>query len=160
MTADGLMRLHEIAAEIAVDREEATLMLGALRALAHDLPKHFGFLMDWHLIGPFDNRKRGGFEVAFPPESGVDLAGQYDGREMKAGEKTIAKWVPYSSSNQFGMVDFNKPVGMFKEVTGYAFTEFNSPAERDAFYRWNFEDLMGEGLRSRLGAETRPVVGR
>jgi hypothetical protein len=100
-----------------------------------DLPKHFGFLMDWHVIGPFDNRKRAGHELLFPPENGVNLTAEYEGREMKPGEKSTAKWVPYTSTSQFGMVDFNKPVGMFKEVCGYAVTTFNSPEERDAEIR-------------------------
>jgi hypothetical protein len=100
-----------------------------------DLPKHFGFLMDWQVIGPFDNRKRAGHETVFPPETSVDLNAQYEGREMKPGEKNTVKWVPCTSSSQFGMVDFNKPIGMLKEVAGYAFTTFNSPAERDAEIR-------------------------
>ena len=125
------------ALEAARDDDQVKAAADALREKGEtvDLPKHFGFLMDWSLIGPFDNRKRAGFETAFPPESNVDLAATYEGREMKPGEKSVAKWVPYTSSSQFGMVDFNKPIGMYKEVTGYAFTEFNSPEERDAEIR-------------------------
>jgi hypothetical protein len=96
--------------------------------------------MDWHVIGPFDNRKRAGHEMVFPPETSVNLTAQYDGREMKPGEKNPVKWVPYTSSSQFGVVDFNKPVGMLKEVAGYAFTEFNSPEERDAEIRLSCKD--------------------
>lgn len=125
------------ALEAARDEDQIKAAADALREKGEvvDLPRHFGFLMDWQVIGPFDNRKRAGFDTVFPPESGVDLKATYEGREMKPGEKSVAKWVPYTSSSQFGMVDFNKPVGMFKEVTGYAFTEFDSAEQRDAEIR-------------------------
>ena len=125
------------ALEAARDDDQVKAAADALREKGEtvDLPKHFGFLMDWSVIGPFDNRKRAGFDTAFPPESTVNMAATYEGREMKPGEKSVAKWVPYTSSSQFGMVDFNKPIGMYKEVTGYAFTEFNSTEDRDAEIR-------------------------
>ncbi len=125
------------ALEAARDDDQIKAVADALREKGEsvDLPRHFGFLMDWQVIGPFDNRKRAGFDTVFPPESGVDLTATYEGREIKPGEKSVAKWVPYTSSSQFGMVDFNKPVGMYKEVTGYAFTEFDSAEERDAEIR-------------------------
>jgi hypothetical protein len=125
------------ALEAARDEDQIKAAAEALREKGEtvDLPRHFGFLMDWHVIGPFDNRKRTGFDTVFPPETSVDLTAEYEGREVKAGEKSVAKWVPFTSSHQFGMVDFNKPVGMHKEVTGYAFTTFNSPEERDAELR-------------------------
>ena len=33
-----------------------------------DLPRHFGFITQWKLIGPFDNTNKGGFDVAYPPK--------------------------------------------------------------------------------------------
>lgn len=94
-----------------------------------DLPTHFGFLMDWHLIAPFDNTDRGGFDVAYPPEEKVDLAATYDGKGQEA------KWVPFHSEDEYGMVDFNKPFDMLKSVVGYAHTEFDSSEERAAEIR-------------------------
>jgi hypothetical protein len=125
------------ALEAARDDDQIRAAATALREKGEtvDLPRHFGFLMDWHVIGPFDNRKRAGFDAVFPPETKVDLAAEYEGREVKAGEKTVAKWLPFTSNSQFGMVDLNKPLGMHKEVTGYAFTVFESPAARDAELR-------------------------
>ncbi len=38
-----------------------------------DLPSHFGFLMNWHLIGPFDNSGKSGFDVAYGPENAIKL---------------------------------------------------------------------------------------
>ena len=95
-----------------------------------DLPTHFGFLMDWHLIAPFDNTERGGFDVAYPPEEKIDLDAAYEG---KGGQS--AKWVPFHSEDEYGMVDFNKPFDMLKDVVGYAYTEFESSDERPAEIR-------------------------
>lgn len=95
-----------------------------------DLPKHFGFLMYWHLIAPFDNTDREGFETAFPPENEIDLDAKYTGKDGKE-----VAWVEYSTSNDYGMVDFNQPFSPLKEVVGYGYTEFDSAEARTAQLR-------------------------
>jgi hypothetical protein len=144
------------ALEAARDEDQIKAAADALREKGEkvDLPKHFGFLMDWQIIGPFDNRKRAGYDTAFPPELKVDLTASYDGRELKAGEKNTVKWVPFSGSSQFGMIDFNKAVGMQKEATGYAFTNFNSPEERDAEIRLGCKNAW------KLWVNGEPIFGR
>ncbi len=94
-----------------------------------DLPRHFGFLMKWQMIAPFTNVERKGFDEVFPPETSIDLTASYPG---KGGE---AKWVEFESKDDYGMIDFNKPFTMLKEVTGYALAEFNSTEERSAEIR-------------------------
>ena len=144
------------ALEAARDEDQIKAAADALREKGEvvDLPRHFGFLMDWQVIGPFDNRKRAGFDTVFPPETKVDLTASYEGRELKPGEKTTAKWVPFTSEHQFGMVNFNKPLGMHKEVTAYAFTEFNSATARDAEIR------LGCKNGWKLWCNGQPVFGR
>lgn len=85
-----------------------------------DLPRHFGFLMHWEVTAPFDNVGRAGFGVAYPPE---------DGGDPPAG------WQEIATSDAFGMVDFNKPFGMLKEVVGYARTTFHAPTAGPAEIR-------------------------
>jgi hypothetical protein len=82
------------------------------------LPSVFGWVTDWKVIGPFDNKDRAGFEKVFPPEQGIDLAAEYDGLNGKV------KWQDFKTTDDYGMVDLNKPFGSLKEVTGYAYTEF------------------------------------
>jgi hypothetical protein len=94
-----------------------------------DLPTHFGFLRTWKLIAPFTNVERKGFDTVFPPEEKIDLSATYPG---KTGD---VKWIDYTSTDEYGQIDFNKPFTMLKEVTGYAYTEFNSAEERDAQIR-------------------------
>lgn len=94
-----------------------------------DLPKHFGFVMNWKLIAPFTNVDRKGFDTEFPPEKEVKLDATYPGKNADA------KWTDFTSTDEYGMIDFNKPFTMLKEVTGYAYTEINSAEERDAQIR-------------------------
>lgn len=95
-----------------------------------DLPKHFGFLSHWHLIGPFDNTDRAGFERVFSPETEINLSAEYEGKEAKP-----VKWQEYATPDDYGKVDFNTPYGPLKQVTGYAYTEFNAAESRDAEIR-------------------------
>ncbi|MCW0218066.1 MAG: hypothetical protein OJI67_07060 [Prosthecobacter sp.] len=113
-----------------------------------DLPKHFGFLMNWKLIAPFTNVERKGFDTVFPPETEIKLDATYPGKNAEA------KWMDFTSQDDYGMIDFNKPYTMLKEVTGYAYTEFNSDEERDAQIRLGCKDgwkvwLNGELLFAR-----------
>lgn len=115
----------------ARDEEQINTLAKGLRDLGEkvDLPAHFGFLMSWHLIAPFTNADRKGFDTVFPPEEKVDLQAAYPGKGAEA------KWQPYASQDDYGMIDFNEPFGMLKEVTGYAYTEFESDRERPAEIR-------------------------
>ena len=115
----------------ARDEDQIKSVTKKLRDLGQtvDLPKHFGFLMKWQLIAPFTNVERKGFDVVFPPEKEINLTASHPG---KGGD---AKWVEFTSTDDYGMIDFNKPFTMLKEVTGYACTEFNSAEERSAEIR-------------------------
>ena len=95
-----------------------------------DLPKHFGFLSHWHLIGPFDNTGREGFARAYPPEEKIQLDAEYEGKEGKP-----VKWQTYATPDDYGKVDFNQPYGPLKQVVGYAYTEFHSDGAREAQIR-------------------------
>lgn len=95
-----------------------------------DLPSHFGFLMYWDVIAPFDNTDREGFDAVFPPEKEINLESKYRGKEDKE-----VTWESYSTSNDYGMVDFNQPYGPLKQVVGYAYTEFASAEDRLAEFR-------------------------
>jgi hypothetical protein len=100
-----------------------------------DLPLHFGFIMDWQVIGPFDNGALKGFDTAYPPESTIDPTASYPGKELKAGTANPVKWQGYTSEDQFGMLNFNKPIGMIKEAVAYATHTFHSPIDGPAEIR-------------------------
>ena len=115
----------------ARDEEQINTLAKGLRDLGEkvDLPTHFGFLMSWHLIAPFTNVDRKGFDTVFPPEEKIDLQASYEGKGKSA------QWVPYTSKDDYGLIDFNEPFDALKEVTGYAYTEFDSSEERPAEIR-------------------------
>jgi hypothetical protein len=94
-----------------------------------DLPSHFGFVMRWHLIGPFDNRDKKGFDVAYPPESQIDLTASYPGL---VGE---VKWTEHTTDDAYGTVDLNKAIGKHMGAIGYAFAEFVSAEDRSVELR-------------------------
>ncbi|MEM9480348.1 MAG: hypothetical protein AAGA58_11910 [Verrucomicrobiota bacterium] len=95
-----------------------------------DLPKQFGFLMRWKTIGPFDNLGRAGFDTVFPPEERVALDATHIGKD-----DAEIQWKEFETANPFGMVDFNKAYGMLKEVTAYAYTEFDSAEDQEVEIR-------------------------
>jgi len=119
------------ALDVVRDEDQTRLIAGALRNLGVpvDLPRHFGFLREWQIIGPFDNAGRQGFETVFPPEKEIQLAATYPGKDGPV------KWQPAASQDEYGKFDFNKPLGMLKEVTAYAVTTFDAPEECEAELR-------------------------
>jgi hypothetical protein len=90
-----------------------------------DLPTHFGFLMTWKLIAPFDNTAGKGFAVAYPPEKELDFSKEYEGKE---GVK--ASWVGTTTEDEYGIVDLAKVLTPFKGSVAYAVAEFDSDAEK------------------------------
>jgi hypothetical protein len=88
-----------------------------------DLPRHLGFLMEWRVVGPFDNTDKQGFAVTYPPESQLDYTAEYNG---KTG---TVNWQTVESKDQYGMVDLNATLGKHKGAIAYAAAEFI--AEKD-----------------------------
>jgi hypothetical protein len=134
------------ALESVRDEDQTSTIAGELKKLGEpvDLPRHFGFLMQWDVIGPFDNSGRRGFETVFPPEKEIRLDASYDG---KTG---AVKWQRVESKDESGKFDFNKPLGMQKEVTAYAATVFDSPTERDAELRLGCKNAWKVWLNGEL----------
>lgn len=128
------------------DEDQTAFIAGELKKLGVpvDLPRHFGFLMRWKVIGPFDNAERKGFDTAFPPEKEVKPDATYEGKSKPV------KWQPFESKDEAGKLDFNKPLGMQKEVTAYAVTTFDAPAERDAELRLGCKNAWKVWLNGEL----------
>ena len=82
-----------------------------------DLATHMGYLMNWKLIGPFDNIDDKGWDAAYPPEAEIDLAAEYDGQKGKV------KWIDHTTADDYGSVDLNKIQGNHKGAITYAYAE-------------------------------------
>jgi len=123
--------IYRQALDAARDLDQIQTISSELRELGRNvnLTKHFGFLTNWNLVGPFHNKGRAGFEEVFGPEKNFSLDAQY-----KSNNGNIT-WKQYSTDDEYGMVDFNEPYGALKEVTGYARTTFISSSDRPAELR-------------------------
>ena len=101
-----------------------------------NLPRHFGFLMQWNVIGPFENTNTSGYAIAFPPENEVDLDGTYEGKS-----KIEAAWTPVSTDDDYGLVDLNTIYDGLKEeknhkgAIAYAYTTFESDSDQQVDVR-------------------------
>jgi len=103
-----------------------------------DLPRHFGFLTRWQLVGPFDNSGAAGFAAVYPPEetagAAPDAATTYSGKDERK-----LRWQPFETDDPYGVIDLNQaypgPDDGLKAVVAYASTGFESRDERDAEIR-------------------------
>ncbi|HXG49562.1 MAG TPA: hypothetical protein VNO52_18210 [Methylomirabilota bacterium] len=126
---NGALLVFQQALAHAREEDQVRTAAEALRRLGRrvDLPRHFGFLMNWKVIGPFDNTGGRGFDTVYPPERELDFEKSVPGKD---GE---VRWRDFASTSQFGVIDINKVCGALKGVTAYAYTEFHSatggPAE-------------------------------
>ncbi len=111
----------------ACDKDQVDLLVGQLEKLGEkiDVAVHFGFIRQWRLVAPFDNRKDSGFKKVYPPETKVDLQAAYKGQDEKE-----ARWVAVASKDPYGLVNLNKELGKQKGVVAYAYTVVDSPSEQ------------------------------
>ena len=140
-------RLFERSLQAARDKDQVQQVAKALRRMGHevDLPRHFGFLTRWRLIGPFDNSERAGFAAVYPPEKERNAKAEYEGKDGKK-----IRWIDYRTKDDFGMVDLNKPFGKLKDAVGYAWTTFDSDRPQDVELRLGCKNAWKLWVNGRL----------
>jgi len=118
---------YEKILDAARDRDQVELIAKRLEKLGVkiDLTAQFGFITRWALIGPFDNSKELGFHTPNPPERGIDLKAEYEGKDAKK-----VRWFTHVTDAPLGLVDFNKTVAPIKGATAFGFAAVVSPQER------------------------------
>ena len=111
----------------ARDDDQVQAIKKQLEALGEkvDLPRHFGFLMNWRLVAPFDNTAQKGLAAVYPPETQLDFSADYEGKENKR-----IGWVEHETNQEYGIVDLAKALGPFKGAVAYAAAEFQSDEPR------------------------------
>lgn len=117
----------------ARDVEQVEKIAAELKAQGEsiDLTKHFGFLTEWRIVGPFDSPGGAGFAQAFPPETNADTAAKYPG---KGGE---VAWKPATAETksekdkgtQYATLDLNALLGKHKDAAAYALAVVELAAE-------------------------------
>ena len=125
------LKAYRIAFDAARDTDQIKSLAEKLKKLDQpvDLPVHYGFILEWKLIGPFDNTDKKGFAVAFPPEKEVDLLATLEGK------KEPVKWIDYTTTDELGVVDLNVALKKHMGAVAYAYAEVNVPAACDADIR-------------------------
>jgi len=128
---DAQVALYQKALKYARDLGQVKTCAEKLKELGHevDTAEHLGFITSWHLIGPFDNRNKKGFDVAYPPEQEIDFRAEYEGQKGKVA------WVAHSTEDAYGIVDLNEALGKHKGAIVYAAAEFFSPEAREVDLR-------------------------
>ncbi len=128
-----------------------------------DLAAHYGFVLNWKLIGPFDNTDKRGLAAVYPPEERVNFDQRYDGKQAEL------KWLDSASSDPTGVVDLNKALGKHMGAVAYAATVFESEQRRPVDLRlstpnasklWLNGKLMLEREVYHTGFEIDQYIGR
>jgi hypothetical protein len=128
---DQAAAVYKQALSASRDLDQIRLLAERLRRLGQqvDLPRHFGFILQWKTVGPFDNTGEKGFAVVYPPEKGIDLSAACPGKHGSV------KWGDSISKDDYGHIDLNKALGEEKEVVGYAASEFVAEKPQDVEFR-------------------------
>lgn len=128
---DQAVPLYQEALTAARDADQVALLADRLRELGREvnLPRHFGFVLRWNVIGPFDNTDGRGFAAVYPPERGIDLQASYDGKHGKV------QWLEHIAKDEYATVDFNRALQHEKAVVGYATSEFVSRRRQEVDLR-------------------------
>ena len=115
----------------AIDRDQVTAIREALQRhdIAVDLPRHFGFITNWRIIGPFDNTNYAGFDQTYPPEKEYDPTAHYRG---KLG---VLAWQSLATDDDFGVVDIAKSLENYKGSVMYLVATFHADRLGDAEIR-------------------------
>ena len=132
----------------AVDEDQVNLLAGKLKQLGEtvDLARHYGFLMRWHLVGPFDNTGKKGFDIAYPPETKLDPATKYEG---KLKGKPV-RWIEHVTSHDHGKVDLNKVLGKHMGAIAYCLSRFQSDRRQSVEFRTSSHNAIKLWLNGKL----------
>ncbi len=128
--ADKAKTVYQEALSGAVDRDQVEEIVGPLKEFGVDvdLQQHFGFLTEWKIVGPFENRGGDGFATVYPPEKELDVDAEYPTEYDLEYDQPTVKWQPVSTDNDYGIVDIRKDLTNWKGSCVYATTEFFSDA--------------------------------
>ena len=129
--------LYRKALQGAVHEDQVQTIAEALRKDGEtvDIQKHFGFLPQWFIVGPFDNKDEKGFAVPYAPETeasiskGADFADEYDGQLGKV------QWKPLASEDDYGVIDIAKQLENHKGSLMYARTTWTSRGDQQVQIR-------------------------
>jgi len=123
---DEAKKIYQQALTGATDDDQVKAIVKPLRSLGEkiDLQKHFGFLSDWMIVGPFDNGDKKGYDAVYAPEEKIDFTSALKGKE---GE---VEWKPVNTEDDYGIFDIAKSISAYKGAVMYCAADFYSQEEQ------------------------------
>ncbi len=121
----------------AVDEDQVKKLAEVLKEYGQkiNLVDHYGFLIRWKLIGPFDNLGMKGFDVANAPEKELAFDKEYEGMNGPDGKPLKTQWKELATDNEMGLFDINTLFGKHKGATVYVTTDFDSGTDQNVEFR-------------------------
>ncbi|MGE3313661.1 MAG: hypothetical protein AB7O26_01010 [Planctomycetaceae bacterium] len=140
---DAAVKLYRTAFTHARESGQVTAIADQLSALGTkaDIVEHLGFVVDWHLVGPFDAPEKTGYDLKLPPETNIDLAATYPGQ----GGMEI-RWKRFRTEDRMGSVDLAQAIAPVKEAIAYAYTELDSQKAAAVQLRCSADDNLSVWL--------------
>ncbi|MCI0358824.1 MAG: hypothetical protein L0211_10115 [Planctomycetaceae bacterium] len=140
------IELHKRAFRHARDLDQIKSSSAKLKELGQspDIAAHMGFVLQWKLIGPFDNIDDRGWDVAYPPEKVVELSAELEGQKGKV------RWLTHVTADEFGRVDLNKVLANHKGAIAYAYVEFVADREQPCDLRMGTSNASKVWLNGEL----------
>ena len=119
-------KVYQRALSGATDSDQVKTIVKPLRSLGEkiDLQKHFGFLSEWKIVGPFDNREKRGYDTVYAPEEKLDFSAALEGKEGKVNWKSV------STEHDYGIFDVAKSISPYKGAVMYCAADFHSPQKQ------------------------------
>src|SRR5262245_27886769 len=93
---------------------------------ARDAFRRAGYVVQWHVLGPFANQRGAAITTPLAPETKVDLAASVDALGGSA------KWRALAAGTVTGYVDLSAVVQPSEEVLVYAYAEFRAAEAGEA----------------------------
>jgi hypothetical protein len=150
--ADALVKTNKEMARVVYrkafaavrDLQQARKVAAALEktGVHVSVAKHLGFLTDWYVIGPFDANGMKGFKTVYPPERGIDLKVELEGKGKKV------RWIrfrapeppPSAGGPHVALVNLIVSLGNADDAVAYAYTEINVARAQDVEFRGAADD--------------------
>lgn len=128
---DSARPLYRRALQGAVHEDQVKTIAKALREAGEtvDLQRHFGFLSDWKIIGPFNNKEGVGYAAEYPPETEINPGGEYE------GQLGSVKWEAIDTDDDFGIVNIAEDVKNYKGSVMYVTATYRSASAMPVEFR-------------------------
>ncbi|MDA7978585.1 MAG: hypothetical protein MPJ50_07425 [Pirellulales bacterium] len=111
-----------------------------------DLPRKFGYLTHWRVIGPFDNSNNAEFDTAYPPEKltleNFEGKGGIHSDAAHEGKLGDVNWKNFATGADNGEVNLNEALADESASIGYGAAVFTSDKSQDVELRLRIQNAF------------------